>query len=413
MRHLFSVLFLLSALIPGVSWPAEEFRIGQYRALSLFGEPGLLPGTDYVSFAGDFGFSGRLPPKDAIERHLAQESALLSNFQLRVINLESMLPGGSGLDLDRQIDGAMIDILKRTGYDVVSRANNHALDFDREGVLYNTTELKKAGFKMIGLREFPVYEWEARGYKIAIYALTGYTDREDGEHLILKIEDADLSLIKQATSKADFRIVFVHLGSMGFFPSPHERRQVNRLFDIGADLVVGTGSHFIKGFVRERGRPVIYGIGNHMFSYVDGDTEPVGMYLVAGFTKGELVQLFVVPFHNAIMKGRTGPLDEIVLASFKKTLLDRSSSDPNRYYSDPHSLEALKERLSRFSLFSLEEIKPRYIVYAAGIVFHNYPVVATGGCILTVSFSALLVRWTILTRRRRKAIRESIGSCHS
>ena len=181
MRHLFSVLFLLLAVFPGVSWPAEEFRIGQYRALSLFGEPRLLPDTDYVSFVGDFGFSGRLPPKDAIERHLAHESALLSNFQLRVINLESMLPGGSGLDLDRQIDGAMIDILKRTGYDVVSRANNHALDFDREGVLYNTTELKKAGFKMIGLREFPVYEWEARGYKIAIYALTGYTDREDAE----------------------------------------------------------------------------------------------------------------------------------------------------------------------------------------------------------------------------------------
>ena len=79
---------------------------------------------------------------------------------------------------------------------------------------------------MIGTRSFPVYNWETGGGKIAIFSLTHYTDRPDPEGLILKINKSDLDLVKKESSNADFRIAFVHLGSMSFYPSPHERTQV-------------------------------------------------------------------------------------------------------------------------------------------------------------------------------------------
>jgi Bacterial capsule synthesis protein PGA_cap len=399
------LLFLFALLLPLNLWaapPAREFRIGEYRALTLFGEARILPDAEYVSFAGDYGFNRRLPSTEAIESHVVHESALLANFQLRVINLEAMLRGSSGLQKDRQIDSVAIDILKRTGYDVISRANNHAMDFGREGVGHNTSLLQEAGFKMIGTRSLPVYNWETGGRKIAIFALTDYTDRPDPEHLILKIDEADLRLIKREVSNADIRIAFVHLGSLSFYPSPHERNQVKRILDAGADLVVCTGSHFTKGFVYENEKPVFYGIGNHIFPDISRDTEPVGIHVVAGLKKGELVQLFIVPFHNAIFSGKTGPLDEIDFASFQRTLLDRSTSNPNRYYSDPSSLVRMQERLNRFSFTKLDQLRGRHIIYAAGILYNHYPVIVIGSGLLTVTVSVLCVRWALVRQRNRK-----------
>ena len=140
------LLFLFVLLFPLNLWaapPANEFQIGDYRALVLLGQAKILGDVHYVSFTGDFGFAGRLPSTEAIERHIAQESALLSNFQLKVINLEFIFPGNSKRELDRQIDKVTIDLMKRTGYDLVSRANNHARDHRREGVSYNTNFYNK------------------------------------------------------------------------------------------------------------------------------------------------------------------------------------------------------------------------------------------------------------------------------
>ena len=189
---------------------------------------------------------------------------------------------------------------------------------------------------------------------------------------------------------------------MSFYPSPHERKQVVRILEAGADLVVCTGSHFFKGFVSERGKPVVYGIGNHLLSYVDDNTEPVGMHFVAGFRTGKLVQLFVIPFHNEIMKGKTGPLYGPDFALFQKNLLARSTSDPNRYFSDPSSLARLKERIHRFGFSELKEMRPRYVIYAAGIVYNHYPVIVIVSGLLAVTLTFVLARWILLRQRNRK-----------
>ena len=360
------LLFLFVLLLPLNLWaapPANEFQIGDYRALALLGQAKILGDVHYVSFTGDFGFAGRLPSTEAVERHIAQESALLSNFQLKVIKLEFMLPGTQSVSRIAN-HRVTIDLMKRTGYDLVSRANNHVMDHGPEGVAYNTGLLQGAGLKMIGTRSFPVYNWETGGGKIAIFSLTDYTDRPDPEGLILKINESDLDLVKKESSNADFRIAFVHLGSMSFYPSPHERRQVTRILETGADFVVCTGSHFSKGFGYERGKPVVYDIGNHLLSYVDDVTEPVGVHFVAGFRTGKLVQLVAIPFHNQIFGGKMGPLDETDLVLFQKALLDRSSSDPNKYYSDPSSLTRLQKRLGRFSFAKIDQLRGRHVLYA-------------------------------------------------
>jgi hypothetical protein len=396
MWKLFSIFYLLIILTPDCIGATDKFVVGAYRAQALIGESKLVEGTDYISFTGDFGFSGWLPTAEAIERHLAHESNLLSYFQLRVINLEYILPGLSGREIDRRIDVTVIDLLTRAGFDVVGRANNHALDYGPEGVRYNTTQWTKAGLATIGTRDSPVYEWKTGGRQIAIYALTAYIDREDPERLILRTDEADLALLKQRTASADFRIAFVHLGSMSFFPSPHERRQVVRILDAGADLVVCTGSHFIKGFITEQEKPVVYGIGNHLFSVVDRNTEPFGMHLIAGFRAGQFVQLFAIPFWNTILEENTGPLDESTFNSFKKTLLERSTDDSTRYFSDPHSLSMLKENIKKVNFSSFNQLRMRHFLYAFLIVFQNYPIIMTLCVIILLILLTYFIRQKVL-----------------
>jgi len=401
-RHglLLSILLLIFAS----PCPAEEFRIGEFRALALVGEAALLPKAEYVSFTGDFGFSGALPPRDAVERHISRESVLLANFRLRVINLEGMLPGSSGRELDRRIDEVVLEILRKTGFDLVSRANNHAVDFGPEGMSYNTRRLQEAGYAMIGLRQFPVYQTLLGGTRIALFALTNSTDLPDRDGVILKIEDGDIALIKDSVAKADFRIAFIHLGSMSRYPSPHERSQVLRLLKAGADLVVCTGSHFTKGFVQENGKPVFYGIGDHLVSSSGHDTEPIGMHVVAGFSKGKLVQLFAIPFLNTVMKGESGPLSEAAFAAFEKTLLDRSTTDATRYFSDSHSLRMLKEKFRRFGVSGLLDMRPRHVMYAVGSLYAHYPAVVIVGSVTVAALVVLVGRWTVLLLRHRSTL---------
>jgi hypothetical protein len=396
-RNSFLLVCLLGAFLSVRSSPGQEFKVGDYRARALIGEPRLVEGREYVSFAGDTGFRDWLPDPEAMNRWLTQEANLLAHFDLSVVNLEYGLPGFSGRPLDDRIDRTVTEALRRLGYSLVSVANNHVLDSGSEGVSHSVTGLQEANFQIIGLRTHPVYIWQAGIRRIAIYSLTAYTDKNDPDRLTLKLDDAELAWIQRLTSQADYRIAFVHMGSMSSFPSEHERRETLRLIEHGADLVVCTGSHFLKGFVLERGRPVVYGLGDHLFSSVNSGIEALGLHLVAGFGPSGLEQLFVVPFWNDIRGGTTGPLDNASFRAFEKLFRERSTADTSRYYSDPRSLESLKNSVSRLRFADLQRLGPRQCLYAVRIVWRNYPfAVASAGVLMLVPV-ALLIR----QRRRR------------
>ena len=188
------------------------------------GEAKLSANMDYVSFTGDSGLvQGWKTFAPMIERHLAVESKLLSSFSLRVVNLEGPLQRSSARDGDRLLNPAYIRMLGLAGYNLISFSNNHALDYGPAGVRYTESEIKKAGLAVVGPRSSPFYEWNVSGKTIAIYALTQDSDLADRENLLFKFASDDIAFFRQKLSHADFRIAFVHLGSMSRFISPHER----------------------------------------------------------------------------------------------------------------------------------------------------------------------------------------------
>jgi hypothetical protein len=119
-----------------------------------------------------------------------------------------------------------------------------------------------------------------------------------------------------------------------------------------------------------------------------------------------LEQLFVVPFWNNIRDGKTGPLDETDFQAFEKLFRERSTADTNRYYSDPRSLEVLKESVSRIRLSDLRRVGPRQFLYAARIVWSNYPFATACAGLLVLGLLVLLI-WQGRRLRMRRAIASS------
>ena len=394
------VLLIFLPLRPALAaddetWP--QFRIGDRIAIALMGAPRLRDDVHYVSFAGDLGFYPGQPQPEDLEVFMAPDRALLDHFDLNAINLE-FLPG------DDPTARRLVDtVLAAGGYDLISLANNHALDKGQSILAAEAAHHEESGLTVIGTTDRPVHTWHVGDQRVAIYSLTHYTDVEPDSNEAgagVAIIDADtLDRLAHETAGHDFRIAFIHLGSLSRFPSPHEMQLVQKVIAAGADLVVCSGSHFVKGFRTVDDTPVLFGTGNHLFSYKGTNTEPVGMHVVAGIGSGGLEQIFAIPFGGDWDQGPYGPLDREATTAFAEKLRVRSNPEAGDYFTDDRTASIFWDELSRLNLKKLQKLEPRHFAYAVRILFARYPLVTWGGTFLVVGGVTLLVRKRALNQR--------------
>ncbi len=339
------------------------WELAGHAVLVLEGEAKLRSDTVYISFTGDFGFWNRRPDPAALAAHVKREAPLLGHFQHRFLNLEFILPGEQGRPADADCESCALGLIRELGFTHVSLANNHALAFGAPGLDRNLRLLEAAGLAVFGLRERPVAKLDTAAGRLAVWSLTDLLDQADPRHRVLRPRSDDLALIAEALAGAAFSIGFPHLGSRSIYPSPHELSLARRLAGFGSGLLVCTGSHFVKGVVLGPGAPIAFGLGNHLFAWDGGDTEADGMHLVAGLRDGALVQLFAIPFANAIMHGRTGPLSPAQLADFEARLADRSTLDRHRFFADPRVRAGALARLRRLEPRDLLRLRPRHLIW--------------------------------------------------
>ena len=193
-----------------------------------------------------------------------------------------------------------IPALLHTGIDAISLANNHSLDWGVEGIMETMDNLNKAGLPYVGtgknLAEArkPVI-LERKGTKVGLLAyssvhLDGYEATEDRPGLVpIRVrtiyeqvdyqpgtppkiitiaykEDlaAMIDDIKRLKAQVDVVVVYYHWGihllprviPMYCFKLGHEA------IDAGADLIIGTHAHMLKGIEMYKGKAIFYSLGN-------------------------------------------------------------------------------------------------------------------------------------------------------
>ncbi len=263
-----------------------------------------------VLAAGDFQPGG--PIQDPLV-------ALPLHADLRFVNLETPITSRgreSGLDSDgKPIPGATVHFAAPSDraawlhqrFDVVSLANNHALDHGEPGLKDTERTLAARGVLSAWRGHDAVLN---RGHRTITLIARDYPPRllrEPETDLVGGIDaelDDETEVVEavRAAGRRGVVIVSLHWGHTGLsIPSPGQRRLAARLVDAGASAVIGHGPHIPQG-VERRGRAIIaYSLGNLAFGCRCSETTDAFLLRFTLDPSGSAREVRLVPIHAGIM----------------------------------------------------------------------------------------------------------------
>lgn len=291
-----------------------------------------------------------------------------------------LFPFGSTLDLVREADVAVVNIeapvtdggtrfpvykdyvyrspaafasgLAQAGIDVVQLANNHALDYGRDGLAETLANLGQAGLAVIGAGRDAA---EARrgvvvdvgGLRVGLLAYCErqflwdvYVGQFAGANRagVAMAAEPDLARdVARLRARADVVVVSFHVGDNYAPPTASAWRWARRAIDAGADLVVDHHPHVAHPVGLYRGRAILFSLGNYAFGTpgrfeIDrGDVFNVGLLARAHARKcpgggAALDRLELVPLavQNERVHFRPEPLAGVALIATLDRLRERS-----------------------------------------------------------------------------------------
>lgn len=250
-------------------------------------------GTALLAFAGDVMFSDEyLKEYDQSGISSIADENMLAHMQdadLFILNEEFPFSLRGEPMADKQFtfrtNPKYVSILQELGTDIVTLANNHALDYGRTAFEDTLEALDQAGIQRIG-GGYSISEASApavctvQGQRFAIFGATRVSPSADWyasesqSGLFQTYDPTKLNAaIQEAKKSCDHVIVFVHWGiEKNETPEEYQRSLAKGYIDAGADLVVGCHPHVLQGFEYYKGVPIIYSLGNYLFDNRTGQT---------------------------------------------------------------------------------------------------------------------------------------------
>jgi len=237
------------------------------------------PGLSFLG-GGDVMLGGRA--RKAVEEFgmnypLAAVQPLLALSPIVMANLEGPF-AANAQRADRQfsyrVRPRLAAALPHAGINVVTLANNHLVDCDRDGVTETLDTLRRVGVSPVGAgtnqsaAHAPVI-MDAHGRRIGILAY--YWNRRCAATSSLpgSAMDPPEALeedIRSLRARADRIVVAFHWGiPYDRSPSAEDRAKARFAIDCGADVVIGHHPHVLQPFEIYRGRPIFYSVGNLAF----------------------------------------------------------------------------------------------------------------------------------------------------
>jgi poly-gamma-glutamate capsule biosynthesis protein CapA/YwtB (metallophosphatase superfamily) len=183
--------------------------------------------------------------------------------------------------------------LGHAGFDVLSLANNHAMDFGPHTLLQAIELLEEQGVRTVGAgidatHAYAPLQMDIANLNLAILAFVdvpvevrGFDTRLwSAQETKTGIAWADAERMRSALAiaqeSADFTIVLLHSGYEYISaPSPPQQTAARLAIDAGADLVIGHHSHVLQGVEHYADGVIIYGLGN--FAFEDGGVLESGL----------------------------------------------------------------------------------------------------------------------------------------
>lgn len=219
------------------------------------------------------------------------------------------------------------NIMQEIGADLVTLANNHALDYGTDALLDTCAVLDEIGISHIGAgtdleaakqAEFVELNGTTYGFLAAsrVFPVAGWAAGAKHPGMLSAYDPAALcEVIRETKTHCDYLVLYVHWGiERNTMPESYQRAQGHQYVDAGADLVVGSHPHVLQGMEYYQGKPILYSLGNFIF----GSSIPETMLVRAEITAAGDTILSVLPATSA--SGYTRELEMERQAAFYEKL---------------------------------------------------------------------------------------------
>jgi poly-gamma-glutamate synthesis protein (capsule biosynthesis protein) len=181
--------------------------------------------------------------------------------------------------------------LHTNGFDVVSLANNHTLDYGRDAMLDTVNAVRESGMTPVGAGKnradaSRVKIVKRNGLRVGFVA---YSDLPNYSVVPLPDKPTIAGLdtdslpkeIKAAKMKCDALVVSIHWGSE-YMKIPTERQKTiaHLCIDNGADLILGHHPHVLQPVEVYKGKPIVYSMGGFIWDYSALGADKSAIYII-------------------------------------------------------------------------------------------------------------------------------------
>ncbi|RJX38198.1 CapA family protein [Paenibacillus pinisoli] len=266
---------------PEASPPAEAGtgETSEHISLSFVGD--LMPGEYINRILLEKGYDF---PYQNVLLYLSEPDIMAGNLELPITTRGIPIEGTPYV---HKGSPDALPAMKNAGFDVLSLANNHAMDQGLEGMQDTMKYLQEAGIGYMGVgnndaEAFAPYIAESKGFKVAYIGVSGVipfthlkADRNTPGIAETYETTRTVAAIASAKEEADIVVVMVHWGKdAADKPEELHRRYAREYIDAGADIVVGSHPHVMQGFENYKGKWIAYSLGN--FVYATNPKSPQG-----------------------------------------------------------------------------------------------------------------------------------------
>ncbi|MBN2027845.1 MAG: CapA family protein [Actinobacteria bacterium] len=236
---------------------------------------------------------------------------LFGDYDITTVNLEGPLCRGIESHPDQTSiylrgESSCAAPMAAAGIDAVCLANDHIMDYGTAGLEETLSLLRAEGLGAFGAgsnsdaAEGPLVLEGSSGASVALVSFCDvapatYGAEEDSPGISTSSSGRLEEMVKQAVAEAPYVVVCAHWGEVGSAEvTPRQRELAQACVSAGADLVVGCHPHVVQGMEILQGVPVIYSLGNLVYSS-ESEAGKAGIFAGFRFSGGELTSLEIIP----------------------------------------------------------------------------------------------------------------------
>ena len=333
-----------------------------------------------IAIAGDF--SPRATLNEACKRLdkviLTDIMPLVSDCQFKIVNFETTIDTPEAKPIKKNGPALKsceesVAVLKSAGFNVLTLANNHILDYSSIGLEHTLNVIRANGLPYVGVGSdlksaSETLYLESEGETLAIInccenEFSIATDKTAGANPLNPIQQ--YYAIKEAREKADYIVVITHGGHEYFqLPSPRMQETYRFFIDAGADALVNHHQHCYSGYEVYNGKPIFYGIGNFCFDKKNINAPHSewndGFIVKLDLKKGSL-SYELIPYIQCLNEPKVTPL-------INRKDFDSCIERFNEIIANPQSLKSKIEEyydsLSRGKMMVFQPSRNRFILSA-------------------------------------------------